>query len=156
MEYRENVHSADALRVAVWCAALLAFAGAGWSFVVGEETARWLTMTLLLGGAAALAVVGWWFLTLHIEVTPEAVSFHFGPFGRRFAPGHVERIAVKPYRWIVYGGWGIRMAPGKRRAYTVPFVRTGVELTASDGKAYYVSSRNPQLLAAAIETAGNR
>ena len=153
MEYREDVRASDAMRVIVWAAVVALLAGAVLT-AIAADSGRWIGVLSLLVTAGALALAGWWFLVLRVAVTPAEVSFRFGPFTKRMAPGDIERIAVTPYRWVSYGGWGLRMARGRRRAYTVPFLRTGVELTAADGRTYYVSSRNPPLLAAAIEANG--
>ena len=51
------------------------------------------------------------------------------------------------------GGWGIRIGRTSghlMRAYSVPFLRTGVAVEVWDGKRYFVSSRRPAALAAAI------
>lgn len=155
MEYHEDVRAADLMRVVVWGAVVALLVGAVVTAVAGGD-GRWIGVVSLVVTAVALALAGWWFLVLQVEVAPGEVSFRFGPFRKRLPAGSIERVAATPYRWIAYGGWGLRMSLGGRRAYTVPFLRTGVELTTTDGKTYYVSSHNPQLLAAAIEGPGDR
>jgi hypothetical protein len=153
MTYHETVRAADIIRVTAWLSGGIAVFIGTWAFLFADDEAgRWvLTVALLVSGVLLLAVARWLTL-LHIHVSGEVLSFRFGPFRRHIPLSQIERIAVTPYPWTRYGGWGIRMARGKRRAFSMPFVRTGIELTVSDGKTYYLSSRNPQALAAAIES----
>jgi hypothetical protein len=60
---------------------------------------------------------------------------------------------VVPYRWLAYGGWGLRYGrQGGRlsRAYSAPLVRTGVVVDTLGGRRYHLTSRRPAELAAAV------
>jgi hypothetical protein len=63
----------------------------------------------------------------------------------------VASAAVDRYRWIRYGGWGIRYGFHGRRAWSVPFVGTGVEVALKDGPRYFISSRQPMAFHRAIQ-----
>lgn len=79
----------------------------------------------------------------------------FGRFATVFPAAEIAAVEVKPYRWIEYGGWGIRWAlPLKRhhRAWTVPFVSTGVLVRRTDSSSLYINSREPERLATAIRS----
>ena len=60
---------------------------------------------------------------------------------------------------VDWGGWGLRWGrDGGRsaRACSVPFIRSGVAVDATDGRRYYVSSASPDDLAAAIDRLAGR
>ena len=100
----------------------------------------------------AVIVVNFRYLT--IVVTDETVRFHYGIFGTSLALEALQGCEVKRYRWVPYGGWGLRMAWGGKMAYSVLGVPQGVEITAESGgrtRRYFVSSTRPETLAAALE-----
>ncbi|GAB4368753.1 MAG: hypothetical protein Kow0062_02140 [Acidobacteriota bacterium] len=90
---------------------------------------------------------------LVVEVHDDGVHVRFAPFHRRprrFAPDEIADVVVRDYRPLrEYGGWGIRIASGGRRAYTVSGTR-GCELVLRDGRRIMIGSRQPERLAAAI------
>jgi hypothetical protein len=51
-----------------------------------------------------------------------------------------------------FGGWGIRFAPGKKRAYSVSGNK-GVELELSDGMHVLIGSQRPEELTQMIDYA---
>lgn len=106
-----------------------------------------VVLTVVLG---AVAVV---FARLRIEAGDDALRFRFGPFGPTLNAADIQSAEAAPYRWLAFGGWGIRfgrVSGHSVRAYSVPFLRSGVLVEAAGGKRYYVSSRRPEALAAAI------
>jgi len=93
------------------------------------------------------------FRYLIIVVTEEEAGFRFGIFGTSLPLSAVHGCEVKRYRWLSYGGWGLRMARGGTMAYSILGVPRGVEITAErKGKLrrYFVSSAQPEALAAAL------
>lgn len=62
-----------------------------------------------------------WLVALVTEVGHAGVTIRFWPFpGRRFRWQEIERTEVITYRPLRdFGGWGLRWALGRRRAYTV-------------------------------------
>ena len=118
----------------------------GWSFYA------WYYPVVGLATLALAAVVVN-FRYLIIVVTDGDVRFRFGIFGTSLPLEAVQGCEVKRYRWLPYGGWGLRMATGGRIAYSVPGVPRGVEITVErKGKRrrYFVSSTQPEALAAAL------
>lgn len=106
--------------------------------------------------AALLIAIAVVFGRLRTEAGRNGLRFHFGPFGRTLEAADIRAAEVVPYRWLRFGGWGIRrgrMAGHSVHAYSVPFLRTGVAVQTRDGTRYYVSSRRPDVLAAAINQA---
>jgi Protein of unknown function (DUF3093) len=103
--------------------------------------------------AAALLLVLLSFRRLKIAVSDQDLHFAFGVFKKSFPLASIQRAEAKKYRWLTYGGWGIRYALGGRRAWSLPGTPEGVEITVSEGKrvrTYFVSSRSPALLAEAL------
>ena len=119
-----------------------------------EETgiSRVIGVGLLLLLAAGLVALGVWLTALRIEVTTEALRYRWGLLGAKRLWPDVLDAEVEPYRWQTYGGWGLRFATGKRRAYSVPGVRFGVAVRTQDGKRTHLASRNPEALCAAIRS----
>ncbi len=112
-----------------------------------------------LGGIAAVLVAGFVtgvigviFSRLRVRVDSQGVRFGFGPFRSTVRPDEIEGASASRYRWLRFGGWGIRWAWNMRdRAYSVPFVRGGVEIRLRSGRTYFLSSRQPEALVRAIE-----
>lgn len=111
------------------------------------------------GGLAAVLVAGFitgvigvTFSRLRVRVDSQGVRFGFGPFRSALRPDEIEGATSSRYRWLRFGGWGIRWAWNmKDRAYSVPFVGRGVEIRLRNGGTYFLSSREPEALARAIE-----
>jgi hypothetical protein len=96
------------------------------------------------------------FRRLTIAISDDEVRFGFGVLRKSIPLERIQACEPKRYKWLTYGGWGIRFALGGRRAWSVPGVAGGVELTVAEGRRvrrYFVSSRYPELLA---ESVGDR
>jgi hypothetical protein len=93
------------------------------------------------------------FLRLRIAVSDEEMQFAFGMLRKSLPLAAIQSCETTKYRWLTYGGWGIRYALGGRRAWSLPGVPEGVEVTVAEGtrvRRYFVSSRFPELLAEAV------
>ena len=94
------------------------------------------------------------FLALLTTVSDHGLEFRFGLFARRFSWSQITGAEAKAYSWLSYGGWGIRIAFGGRRAWSLLGVSHGVEVNVSVRKdrqlTYFVSSARPDELAAAL------
>lgn len=100
-----------------------------------------------------------WFGRLHVDVDEQALRFRFGPLRCTLDAAQIARIAPERYRRWRFGGWGWRFAVMERRlvrAYSVPFVRSGVAVETTDGRRYYISSRAPEALTRAVRALGER
>ena len=107
----------------------------------------------MLVALAALVVVMGSFRRLRIAVTDDRVEFGFGVFRRSLPLASIQSYEVKRYNWLPYGGWGIRFSTGGRRAYSMPGVPRGVEITVEQGKKvrrYFVSSTQPERFASSL------
>jgi hypothetical protein len=107
---------------------------------------------MLLALAALMLVMGN-FRRLRIAVTDERVEFGFGLFRRSLPLASIQSCEVKRYNWLPYGGWGIRFSTGGRRAYSMPGVPRGVEITVAQGRKvrrYFVSSTQPERFASSL------
>jgi hypothetical protein len=129
----------------VFAVAAPAFESAGWKLYA------WY-FPLMLFAAALLVISLLSFRRLRICVDDRAVRFNFGLLRKSLPLENIQASEAKGYRWLTYGGWGIRYARGGRRAWSMPGVPGGVEFTVAEGtkvRRYFVSSRYPELLAAA-------
>ena len=86
------------------------------------------------------------------EVRGNGIYILFSPFKREIIrPGDIEEAKkeeVNPY--FAYGGFGIRWAPGRGRAYIVGGGK-GVVLKMRSGRRIFLGSRDPEGLLEAIE-----
>ena len=94
------------------------------------------------------------FLALLTTISDHGLEFRFGLFARRFDWNQILSAEAKPYNWLSYGGWGIRIAFGGRRAWSLLGVSHGVEVrvTERNGRelSYFVSSARPAEMAEAL------
>jgi len=156
LPYRETVRGSRLLAVIVLISAVATVAG-GVAVAVDTNvpTAERVGVTsLMVIVAVVLVFVAAVFTRLRIEVNAARVRWSFGPFSDSVAVEQVAAARSEPYRWLRFGGWGIRYGWGSTgRAYTVPFSRRGVVIERRDGQRFYVSSNAPDDLVAAIESA---
>jgi len=157
--YREVVLSARWLPVVMGGAALALLAAAAGVAAADDANGEDLVGAVAMGLAAVLlAAVAWWFRHLVVTVERERrgggrVRCGFGPFAQTIRAVEIAGAEATPYRWMRYGGWGLRWRlPLHRghRAWTVPFAPGGVLIHTAAGGTVYVSSARPQDLAAAI------
>jgi hypothetical protein len=152
IKYQEMVPSPRWLILIGWAAAV----GFGVGGLVYLLTGDPLMSERLALGLFFLAMAVLWvgvsliFDHLRIEVGEDGVRVGYGPLTKTIRAGDLAGVEVEPYRWLVCGGWGIRFALGRRRAYSVPGCREGVALLLRNGVRYHVSSRNAESLAAAL------
>jgi len=117
----------------------------------------WAAAPVLVAGFA-IGLIGLAFSRLHVHAGPEGVRAGFGPFASTIQPEAIESATAEHYRWLRFGGWGLRWSWNMRdRAYSVPFVREGVTIRLHGGRTVFLSSRQPEHLAAAVDgLAGHR
>jgi hypothetical protein len=107
----------------------------------GERTAVVLAS---VPGLAVLAGVTVVFRELRIALDDETLTAGFGPFRRRVPLHAITHCAPLTYRWLDWGGWGIRWRPGSA-LYNVPGDQGhAVQLTLANNRRFLFSSREPQ------------
>jgi len=135
---------------------LLTWAGFGWQIVLGRTfgdrpAPDWVIVPTWLAFGIALPV--WlWSLCLVTRVDGDGlhVRFRLLGAGRRFGFDEiagVESIRCRPLR--DFGGWGVRWAGRRGRAYSVSGNR-GVAVDLQDGGRWVIGSQRPDELAAAV------
>ncbi|MBM4415229.1 MAG: hypothetical protein FJ035_03020 [Chloroflexi bacterium] len=120
---------------------------------------RAMALAVLVGVGVVLVLVWRWFARLQVEVDERALRFRFGPVRCTLDAERIAGVTPQAYRWWRFGGWGLRFAriEGRLvRAWSVPFVRSGVAVETTDGRQYYVSSRAPEALVHAVRALGER
>jgi len=148
--YSESVPNPWWLMATLWLCPPLMLVGAVAVWRDESGISRVIGVSILLGLVVVLVPLARWLTALRIEVTPAALRYGWGPMGATRRWADVLGAEVEPYRWLTYGGWGLRFALGKRRAYSVPGVRFGVLVRTRDGKRTHLASRQPEALCAAI------
>lgn len=152
--------------VVMWGACLLAIGAMGYGALDEHRpgiSARNERFAWFIGGASILVLIVPALVTaflgrLDVEVYPGRVQVAFGParWIRTSVAYHeiesVEAVTYSPIR--EFGGWGIRMRPGKT-AWTVGGNRA-VRLSRTGGRELYVGSRFAQRLAERIKVARQR
>ena len=155
MPYDETVPCSRWFARAMLVSALLTFAGGAWLLLASSPP--WAGLAALAAAPplfAAVAVFG----ALRIEVDARALRARFGPFGPTLPGDAIAAARAEPYRWLPHGGWGLRrgrLGGRTSRACSVPFLRTGVAVETRNGQRYYLSSRRPDELAAAVNRLAN-
>lgn len=94
------------------------------------------------------------FTNLSVSVADKGFEFRYGVFGKSFRWDQVKSVQVQDYRWITYGGWGIRFATQGRRAWSQLGAKQGVVVDVDEGgksRHYFVSSRRAEDLAQVIQ-----
>lgn len=109
-------------------------------------------LRLLVPGFITVVVIGvlWIFRTLRICVDEQTLIVGFGPFKEHVPLDRVVACGSTTYRWIAWGGFGIR---GRRRAklYNVPGDQgRAVEVRLDDGKQLLFSSPDPAAVCRAL------
>lgn len=95
---------------------------------------------------------------LRVRVTDRGVEAAWGlseVFRKQFAYEEIvgaEAVTYSPLR--EFGGWGIRIGPGKKRAWTTRGNRALV-LHLTDDTRFYLSSEKPERLLISIQAAGS-
>ncbi len=150
--YIESVPNPWWLRATIWLGPPAMLLGV--LSVLRAETgiSRVMTVALLATLGVCLAFLGTWLAALRIDVSQTALHYGWGPLGASRRWPDVVDAEVERYRWLTYGGWGLRFATGQRRAYSVPGVRFGVAVRTRDGKRTHLASRDPEALCAAIRS----
>ena len=115
------------------------------------------TWSFYIGMAAAITALSFAlmnFMVLRNSVSAEGLEFRFGILTRHFSWSQLMEVEAKRYRWLDYGGWGIRWAPGGRRAWSLLGVPEGVLVKVVNDKgnqmSYFISSAQPDELAATL------
>jgi hypothetical protein len=105
-----------------------------------------LVVGLVLGGVGAV------FHRLRVTLDAEALTVGFGPFRERLPLARIAACEATTYRWITYGGYGIRYAFWRRaKLYNVPGDRgRAVQVTLDDGRRVLFSARDPAAVCAVL------
>jgi hypothetical protein len=105
-----------------------------------------LLVVLLVGGIGAL------FHRLRVTLDPDTLTVGFGPFRERLPLARIAACDPVTYRWLAYGGYGIRYAFWRRaKLYNVPGDRgRAVQLTLDDGRRVLFSAHDPAAVCAAL------
>lgn len=107
----------------------------------GERTAAALASVPAIAVLAGVAVV---FKELRIVLDDETLTVGFGPFRRRVPLPAITRCEPLTYRWLDWGGWGIRWRPGGM-LFNVPGDHgQAVQLTLANNRRILFSSREPR------------
>ncbi|MDA1278740.1 MAG: hypothetical protein O3B95_01680 [Chloroflexi bacterium] len=127
------------------------------AFLGDEDVTGWVIWVYYPGMAVGLIVisaVSIWFRKLVVFVDERYLAFGYGRFRKRFEFAQIASVKVTPYSFYKYGGAGIRYARHGHRAWSIPFLHTGVEVQLREGthdRTYYISSRRADELAEAIQ-----
>ena len=153
--YEETVRTPRFMVVGGYAIAmLLLLVGLGIVLYQGRSVGdRVMSGAILALVAALMFCVTVNFDRLRIRVEGRRVSFRFGLVGKAVDSADIIGVEVERYRWIVFGGWGVRLSTKKRRAYSVPGYPSGVALRMGDGSRWHISSADPEGLASAIQRA---
>lgn len=164
VHYRERTWAPLWVMALIWVACGAAIIGAVYGIVesglsvTGDQGVSWSGISAWAGagvGAFFLFAINAFFLRLDVEVRSDHVFIAFGPvhlIRKRIHFSDIEEVRGLTYRPLLeFGGWGIRLRPGKS-AWTIRGNQAAA-VTLAGGKQVYVGTRYPQRLAGAISTA---
>ena len=118
LKYEEELPAPLWLQAALLLGVVAPLAAILGSAVDGEDT--WSLRAIfypMMAVVAALLVFSFVsFRRLRIAVSDEELQFAFGILRKSLPLAAIQSCETKTYRWLTYGGWGIRYALGGRRA----------------------------------------
>lgn len=125
--------------------ALLACTGAavvgGWFAWSADQS---LLLALIMGATALillLVVVA--FHSLKLSVTADGITASFGGIITRRVPwAQIDRVEAAPYKWLQFGGWGLRWDGRGGCAYSQPGVKDQLIVHLKSGKRFHVTVKN--------------
>jgi len=113
----------------------------------GSKPVAWIPLLFAYG--LTLAAL-WAFQVLRVRVEGTDLKVGFGIFSKRIPLHDINQVAPVQYRWVQWGGWGIRLRRGAVM-YNVPGDQgRAVELTLRNGKRVLFSAEDPAAVATAI------
>ena len=155
----------ESVRAPVWVVLLLGlFLGGSAGLVSAVAIRSLIDKPIIEGGAAAAFYVAMIiytlvdllllvnFTNLMVTVSRQSLEIRFGLFYKDIPIADVTGAEVRDYSWATYGGWGLRLALGGRRAWSMIGVPQGV-LVNVGAVSYFVSTRSPEALIGAINGA---
>lgn len=130
------------------------FAGVALHFAVmalvlprSDKPGLWIVL-LFAYGLTLVALRAFQVVRVRVEGTDLRVGF--GLFSKRIPLHEIDQVAPVQYRWVQWGGWGIRMRRGAV-LYNVPGDQgRAVELTLRNGKRVLFSAEDPDAVCTAI------
>jgi hypothetical protein len=120
------------------------------AFSATDRELRKLPLLIVAVTTGAVLLVLWIFGTLRISVNQQVLTVGFGPFRERISLDRVAACGVTTYRWMDWGGFGIRV--GRRgKLYNVPGDRgIAVQVDLKDGQKILFSSPDPSAVCHAL------
>ena len=133
-------------------AAACALALLGWVLLTVPASRHPSALVPLLVVVLPLAGIRAVFHRLRATLGPDALTVGFGPFRERLPLARIAACDPTTYRWLLYGGWGIRYNFARRaKLYNVPGDGgRAVELTLDDGRRVLFAARDPAAVCAAL------
>jgi hypothetical protein len=125
----------------------------GWVLLT-VPTSRPSALVPLLLVVLLVAGIGAVFHRLRVTLGPDTLTVGFGPFRERLPLARIAACEPTTYRWLAYGGYGIRYNFWRRaKLYNVPGDGgRAVELTLDDGRRVLFSARDPVAVCAALRS----
>ncbi|MCX6693164.1 MAG: DUF6141 family protein [Methanomicrobiales archaeon] len=126
------------------------------SIPIGTKPAPLEVSLLICAVFGVLFPIFFVFLTLEVEVTSSSLTYRFFPLHltvRRIPWSEVVDARALTYHPIrEYGGWGIRIGAGWKRAYNVSGDK-GVIFTLKNGRSVLFGSQSPEEFLKSVERA---
>jgi hypothetical protein len=113
----------------------------------GDKPGAWV---VFIGAYAVALALLRAFQVVRVRVDGTDLKVGFGLFSKRIPLHDIDRVEPVQYRWLQWGGWGIRLRRGAVM-YNVPGDQgRAVELTLRNGKRVLFSAQDPAAVATAI------
>lgn len=143
----------------------MSWSGVWWAFLVGVALISvvplgWALLTIPESRPAAffpivfvvllIGGIGMLFRRLRVTLDADTLTIGFGPFRDRLSVAHIVACTPTTYRWLAFGGFGIRYN-WRQRAKLYNVAGDGgraIQLTLDDGRLLLFSSRDPDAVCA--------
>lgn len=139
----------------------------GWAVLLGAAACSlvplsWVLLTVPASRPSAfvpllviplfIAGIGAVFHRLRVTLGPDTLTIGFGPFRERLPLARIAACDPTTYRWLAYGGYGIRYNFWRRaKLYNVPGDGgRAVQVTLDDGRRVLFSARDPAAVCAVL------
>jgi hypothetical protein len=121
-----------------------------------STTTKVILFAIIVVEALFTAAIIVFFTQLRVSIADRMLTVGFRAFRERIPLEQITACAPITYRWIEWGGYGIRISR-RGKMYNVPGDGgRAVQITLDNGRRIFFSSTDPDAACAAIQAAGGR
>jgi len=119
--------------------------GEPWGNNPASNEALWMSSALIWGIVMLI-----FHTKLETRINERGITVHFFPFHfskHTYKWETIEKVYVSKYRPLLeFGGWGVRIAPGRKKAFTVSG-NMGLHILLKDGRTRIIGTKRAEAIA---------